>query len=248
MKYFHFLMFLLAANTPAADDTMDLINSLSLAESKIEGNYKNWEAGFRSFYIYKDESNRIEVKEPPLKHQSKYPPHMSCEGIHYHGTNKGEWGGELTGKDKNGKERVIVKGNIYHLVNWYETLYIFVGSQHMRSGGAVYSLDACNTFKEDAVLVTLLPDAPIDIEIEDRPDLAQFFIFGNNMILHLTPESGFMEVYIYNPWKGLHPTSTVRINESEFLVGLESGIATVNLRNKKGNRVKVFVPHERATR
>lgn len=238
----------MATNLSAEESPLNMIQSLSLVETEIEGDYKNWEAGFRSFYIYKDENNRIEIKEPPLKHKSKFSPHMSCDEIHYNGTDNGEWGGELTAQDKSGKKRVVVKGNIYHLVNWYGTLYIFVGSQHMRSGEAVYSLAACNTMKEDAELVTLLPDTPVDIELEERQDLAQFFIFGNEMILHLTPEFGFMEVYIYNPWKGLRPTSTVRVGETEFLVGLQSGIAIVNLRNQKGNEVKVFVPHDKATR
>lgn len=245
MKYFYFLILFLASSLNAQETVLNMITDLSLVETRKQGNYKNWEAGFRSFYVTKNEYNQIEIKEPPLKHVSKYPPHMSCGDIHYHGTDKGEWIGELTAEDENGNQRTVVKGNVYHLVNWEGTLYIFIGVQHMRYAGAVYKLSACDTMSAKVELVTLLPDAPIDLLMEPRPSFAGFYIFGNEMILYLAPEFS-ISVEVYNPWKGIRPTSVVGISDYQFLVGLVSGIAIVDLQKPRGQEVRVFVPKDNA--
>lgn len=178
----------------------------------------------------------------------QYHPELSCNEIEYVGTDLGEWGGELTAKNKKGESKVVLEGNIYHLVKSRDWLYVFVGIQHMMSGGSIYSVSNCGSMDSEAELITLLPDAPIDVDLGNRPDLTQFYIFGGTSIMYLIPQLGIFEVLEFDPWKGIRPTTSIQLEDGIFLVGLHSGIATVDLRSGTKDNIKVYVPFDKAQR
>jgi hypothetical protein len=221
--------------------------NLGLIEAPEKSSYENHLAGFRAFFVEKT-GNNIEFIEEPERYSNKYPPRTQCKGIEYHGTNRGEWGGKLTATSKDGNTRVILDGsNTYHLVPWYDSLYVFTGTQHMGSGGAVYFIGDCANKESKIEYLTALPDAPISIEIRDRPDMAEFFVFGNNSILHLFPNSRTIEILAFKPWKGIAPTNSVMLDNSRVLVGLQSGVALVRLRGIH-TEVRVFIPADKVSR
>lgn len=69
------IVILLAIFVPCisvAQDITERILGLNHTESKIDGNYDLYEAGHRSFYIYKDSSGLVQIVEPPTEHKGKY--------------------------------------------------------------------------------------------------------------------------------------------------------------------------------
>jgi len=241
MKFYLISLIILISQIVHADSIKQRILELGLVESERNGLYKQHEAGFRSFYVSKKDGAII-IREPPLKHVRAFPPVFTSNTGKYLGTNKGEWGGDLSYESNKNEKETLLNANIYSLIPRGDGLLVLVGTGILDvGGGALFEIEDINNPTKPKLL-TLLPDAPIEtIELEQDSEL---IVFGNNTITNI---SLGLKIKAFEPWKGIRLTSAVQVNKDIVLVGLVSGLAIVNIdiRNQSVNyKVKVYVPPE----
>jgi hypothetical protein len=244
MKLFSAFILLIISWQASASNIDDRIKELGLVESQRDGVYGWYEAGFRSFYVSR-KNNEILIREPPLDREPVFPPKFEAKNGTFVGTDNGEWGGELHFENKQKRKEIILSKNklnfqnVMSLVPNGNGLLVFSGSLHMGSSGSLYSID--NIDKPRKVrFVTLLPDAPIEVLIFKNEDWSSLISIGVNTIAEISPGYG---IQAFNPWKGMHPTSAIQVDENTILVGLQSGLATVDT-SERIFKVKVYVPPE----
>jgi hypothetical protein len=157
-------------------------------------------------------------------------------GIQYKGINKGEFGGSLT-VTENGEEKLLMKGNIVHLLQLGEKLYIIEGLAHM--GMASGSISVIHNINEPIPpeLVTLLPDAPLVTNLnQEYPDQKELTIVGSKSLMELDiysyeqKESYSLSTIHWDAMWGFSftPTSVVKFKRN-YYVGLAHGVAVIPL-------------------
>lgn len=146
------------------------------------------------------------------------------------GNNRGEWGGELMFQAKGGKNSLVkVKdGNIVQLFNYQGKVLSIEGIAHLSyNQGALYEIHA----EKQPISYTKIfhfEDAPVVLEIEkDR----LIIISSKNLYVvnGLEKELVFEKTF----WSGLYPNSITKFDDENIFIGMRSGIAKVDLKNKK---------------
>jgi hypothetical protein len=155
-------------------------------------------------------------------------------GVEYKGINKGEFGGSLIATE-NGKEKVLMKGNITHLLQIEEKLYIIEGLSHMGfAGGSIRVIHNINQPKPPE-LVTLLPDAPLVTTLnQEYPEQKELTIVGSKSLMKLDIYSyeqketySLSAIYWDAMWSfSFNPTSVVKFKRN-YYVGMAHGVAVI---------------------
>lgn len=148
-------------------------------------------------------------------------------GLHYKGTNNGEFGGSLE-VTKDGVTEELMKGNIVHLLPIENQLYVIEGLSHLTMNGG--SINVIPNRKEPTKpqRITLIPDAPILVYVDKtRPDYQPIIIVGQNSVVALSPFEQLEILYWKAFWSyKLSPTSIARYGDYYF-IGLPGGVAVL---------------------
>lgn len=147
--------------------------------------------------------------------------------IEYVGTNNGEWGGKLEVIIE-GEHKELMTGNIVHLLQRNEKLYIIEGLAHLgMAGGSIWVIENSAQPTEPKLIVSL-PDAPLLVYLDKtRLDFQRLVIVGSKSIMSVDPYRALTIVYWDAFWRiNLNPTSIVRYKNNYF-IGLPHGVAVV---------------------
>lgn len=146
------------------------------------------------------------------------------------GSNKGEWGGNLSVVGSDGTAHMLIRDNIVQLIQENGELFVFTGLAHGRSArGAIYKVTR-DKEEVNAEKVTLLPGAPQVVAVE-RNDSGYFafLIVTNDGLVSFSPEYLRMRVLAIDQfWNSLYPTSAHLLG-SQLIIGMRSGVAVVSM-------------------
>lgn len=145
------------------------------------------------------------------------------------GIDRGEWGGALTfTPNSKQNEQTIKRGNIKFIFKYNGKIYFIEGLAHLsNSEGALYELQKKDTaFTYNKIL-----------DFDDAPEA---FTICNNQFLIATYKNffivtNFKKQLIFKDvfWSGLCPNSIAAIDDKSVFLGMRSGIAKLDLKNKK---------------
>ena len=177
-------------------------------------------------YSVQNKNGKLEIKNIEPQNGSK----LKVKNGILVGNNGGEWGGELLYQSDNSKLKPekIKEGNIVKIFEFQNKIYFVEGLAHMNySGGALYELNTIQSqFKFEKLLD--FEDAPEAIETsKDKIYVAshQNFYVIENLSKKMIFENEF--------WTSLYPNSIAVFNDENIFIGMRSGIAKLNLKDKK---------------
>jgi len=213
----------------------EALSRAGLVESKIPTG-DAWLAANRNLvnYVVANDAGQLTIKE--IKNLRRPEDNkVTFNGKSLIGTNRGEWGGNLSivGADKT--EHILIRDNIVQLIQEKDELFVFTGLAHFGSAqGAIYKVIRD---KEDvsAEKVTILPGAPTVVTVErNEREYFAFLIVTNDGLVSFSPKFGEMKVLAIDQfWHGLYPTSAQLLN-SQIIIGMRSGVAVVSLGHSIG--------------
>jgi len=167
---------------------------------------------------------------------------FDADTVKYIGVNHGEFGGGLYLNKYSEDEKPFFNAIIQGLVPIKDDLYILSGLAHgNRSDGAIHVI---RNFKKPStpILITLLPDAPEAISIENFHGIAKkIVIVGHSSLIEFSPDSYFKIIVSNSFWESLYPTSIVQYHKSYF-IGIRSGVAVITPNYYGRAKIRYFVP------
>jgi len=176
-----------------------------------------------SFFVEKQRDSLIVTEKEDIFHTHT----ISTDQIDYIGTDRGEWGGELTANFSNGRSQVLIRDNIVQLEPHRESLYVFTGLSHLGlCTGAIYEIEHYESVPK-AKRLMLLPDTPVVVikQGEDKK-VANYLIAGTSSLMFVS--GNHLEVILSSQfWDGLYPTSVVQWSQDILIVGIRSGIVLI---------------------
>ena len=150
---------------------------------------------------------------------------LEVDGVKIRGTDRGEWGGELTVTSQDGTTRTLVKENVVSIQRVGGSIFVFTGLNHMVTDvGAMYELtDVVGEPK--LTRITLLPSAPVRILFEQG--VAYILTYDSLIAVNPSPKRAAMEMITYDaPWSRFAPNSLVKQGDT-FVVGMHAGVTVV---------------------
>lgn len=146
------------------------------------------------------------------------------------GTNRGEWGGELTFEPerKELEQQLIKKGNIVSIFEFRHHIYFVEGLAHLSiNEGVLYDVK----YEYDKFVYNKLfdfEDAPEAITTTDSKILIaghqNFYVIENEK-----KQVVFKDMF----WRSLYPNSIAYFNDRQIYVGMRGGIAELDIEQKK---------------
>ncbi|ASD66098.1 hypothetical protein [Pseudoalteromonas piscicida] len=221
-----FILLSILSSSGIADEISDEMSKRGYIESEVpEVGSEEWSLANRSFpsrHVALDESLVISSDD---EEQTNLV--FDAGTVKYVGIDHGEFGGGLYLNEYKQNEKPFFSANIRALVPINGDLYIISGLAHMSfSGGAIHVIrDYRNP--STPIQITLLPDAPEAITIEDSwRGAKKIVIAGHSSLMEFTPDTDF-EIVVFNAfWGSLYPTSIVQYKKS-YYIGIRSGVAVV---------------------
>ncbi|WP_090178782.1 MULTISPECIES: hypothetical protein [unclassified Duganella] len=185
-------------------------------------------------YVVAKNAGQLTIKEEKNLHRPQETK-ITFNGKSLIGTNKGEWGGNLSVVDSDGTAHLLIRDNIVQLIQEKDELFVFTGLAHLASArGAIYKVTG-NKEDVNAEKVTLLPGAPeaVAIERNDREYFA-FLIVTDNGLISFSPKFLEMKVLAIDQfWHGLYPNSAYLL-DNQLVIGMRSGVAVLSFRQIVG--------------
>ncbi|MBT8338434.1 MAG: hypothetical protein HKP58_06195 [Desulfatitalea sp.] len=150
---------------------------------------------------------------------------LQFDGFKLVGTDKGEWGGDLTLYSPKGKTQVLLKGNINKILRFRNSIYVITGLAHMgENRGNVLKLLNLET-NPKIERITLLPAAPV-AAITDENNIYILTIDGLLSLEYQDDDFRLRIIANNAPWSWQLPNSLVKIDNA-FIVGMHSGVIVV---------------------
>jgi hypothetical protein len=152
---------------------------------------------------------------------------LKIGNVEYVGTNNGEWGGKLEVVIA-GERKMLMKGNIVHLLPLDGKLYVIEGLAHLSMASGSVSVIEDIEKPSQPKLITKLPDAPELVYLDNtRSNYLLIVIVGSKSIMSIGPGMTLEILYWDAFWHiNLNPTSIVRYKDNYF-IGLPHGVAVV---------------------
>ncbi len=220
---FYFLISCANVNTVKIPENFSERNiPKSFSKDWYELNYSNDD------YLVKNIKNNLVIEKTKYRNNSE----LIISNGKLFGSNGGEWGGELffIPNNKELKKIKIKDGNIVDIFKFQNKIYFIEGLAHLSiSEGALYELEINNnTFNFEKL-----------IDFEDAP--AAITTYKNK--IYVASHQNFYEVENFQKkkifgnefWTSLYPNSIAIFNEENVFIGMRSGFARINLKNKKIN-------------
>lgn len=217
------------ANSCFGNEVEQALNRAGLVERKIPVG-DAWSAANQNLidYVIANDAGRVTVKEEKrLRNQDS---RVTFHDKHLVGSNRGEWGGNLSVVAPDGARKVLIADNIVQLVQEKDELFVFTGTAHGGiARGAIYKVSADKNGLS-AEKLTLLPGAPAAVTVErNEGGYFKFFVVTNDGLLSFSPEFGVIKVLAIDQfWSGLYPSS-VQLVDSQLIIGIRSGVVLVNI-------------------
>jgi len=196
-------------------------------------------------------SIRIVLKSPGA---AEPKPEFSAGPIRYVWDNQGEFGGELEAIWPDKRSKILIRENVWSMIQSGEFLYVFTGLSHMADTGAVYRISNFDSNPEVS-LVTLLPGKPLPLLDSRRISPGPvnrldrflydtgFFIITSETLVVLRPDIRWLNVVAHHPvWESMKPNSAVQVGD-RILVGMCPGVAVAEFHNSYNLKdIRLFVP------
>ncbi|MCR8924031.1 hypothetical protein NO559_14705 [Dasania sp. GY-MA-18] len=184
------------------------------------------------------ESNQLSISPLALSEASDMNSReTSINGYRLIGTDKGEWGGELTLYPPSNEPKVLLKDNITNIHRFNDSIYVITGQAHLGSnGGAVHELINLETNPE-LKLITLLPAAPNYVISDEN----RIYILTYDGLVSLEYWNGAfsIKIIVHNaPWNGFSPRSMVKIGKT-FVIGMHTGVTVIH-EEPWGNEINFY--------
>jgi len=146
----------------------------------------------------------------------------------YHANNRGEWGGEFTVREGNGKARTLIRENVVDIVpTAFDELLVFTGLDHgSMDHGAVYAIERYDE-KPRLRFISLLPGTPR--AVIDDPHRGGTLVLTRLSLSVVRTHMDRIEVLMARHAPLPDANSVLSISRSEILVGICGGIAHVRL-------------------
>jgi hypothetical protein len=223
-----------------ADDIQELMLNRGYVE-KIISEVESWNTANRAQSTFVKLDNSLVITQDEELERSVY---FDTGTVKYIGIDHGEWGGGLYLDNYSKNKEPLFSANIRALVPINNDLYIVSGLAHMGSRrGAIHVIRNYN-IPTKPIQVTLLPDAPQSIALgKSRRGSKAIVIAGYSSLMEFVPDSD-LKIMVFDAfWSSLYPSSIVQI-ESNYFIGIRSGVAVINIENRYSTKVRYFVPQE----